>query len=377
MIVRSKNLPAKTMYREDDEYGRPREKPYVQKDEATQVAVAEFEPWQIVHWKNGGMKRKYGDSTLKSVRRVYKQLQMMEDGMVVGRLTRSHLRYKILVDVEGMEREEAVTHVKDVKKEFKKKRMINTQTGQMEMMTNPLSAEEDFFLGVTKDSKADVSAIQGAMNLGNIRDVEYFQTKLFAGLKIPKAFVGLEKDVKAKATIIEEDIQFARTVGRLRRGLRIGITAICNRELVLNGIAPSNGAYEIKFAPISMIDELRKWTIEKLKAEVAKVYRIDLGLLSDEFIFRVFMGLQDEEITKLKSQEVPPPPVSKVAVPGKPTGTPSLRLAGMQGTGGGRPAVAKQTGEVMGQIDTNPIVTYRMMTLLEDLRDLIDIELER
>jgi hypothetical protein len=184
-IDRLKPLEPATIHREQDEYGRDAERPYVQKDESGTTSVAEFERWQIIHWKNGGQKKLYGESVMKSIRRVYKQLQMMEDGMVIGRLTRSHLRYKILVDVDGLDREDRKQYVEDVKKEFKKKRMLNPVTGQLETTQNPLSAEEDFFLGVTKESKADVDVLQGATNLGNIRDVEYFQTKLFAGLKVP------------------------------------------------------------------------------------------------------------------------------------------------------------------------------------------------
>lgn len=185
LIIRLKNLEPHTMFKNVDEYGRMKERPYVQKDEMTGVTVADFEPWQIIHWKNGGMKKMYGESVMKSIRRVYKQLQFMEDGMVISRLTRSQLRYKVLVDVEGMDKEEREDYIRKVKNEFKKKRLINPLTGKLETAQNPLTAEEDFYVGVTKESKADVGVLQGATNLGNIRDVEYFQTKLFAGLKVP------------------------------------------------------------------------------------------------------------------------------------------------------------------------------------------------
>src|SRR4030067_1604850 len=112
---------------------------------------------------------------------------------------------------------------------------------------------------------------------------------MFTGLKVPKAFMGVEKDVKAKATIVEEDIQFARTVGRLRKGLRRGLSQIFDYQLILKGIAPVRGLYQIVFAPISMVDEMRKWTTEKLKAEVAKIYSTDMSLLSDRYILKNFV----------------------------------------------------------------------------------------
>jgi len=381
-IDRLKPLEPAMMHREVDEYGRDAEKPYVQKDESGTVSVAEFEKWQIVHWRNGGQKKLYGESVMKSIRRVYKQLQMMEDGMVIGRLTRSHLRYKILVDVDGLDRDERKSYVEDVKREFKKKRMVNPVTGQLETTQNPLSAEEDFFLGVTKESKADVDVLQGATNLGNIRDVEYFQTKLFAGLKVPKAFVGLEKDVKAKATIVEEDIQFARTVGRIRKALRMGLNQVIDYQLILRGIAPAKGLYEISFEPISMVDEMRKWTMEKLKAEVAKIYRVDMQILGDEFILRSFLGLPDEEIAAVLRDK--PAPLTSPSPKKAPT--PSLRAAGATGmttpqVGGLNPLAMVSQGEDgsngLNRSDGFHIVTMQMMNLVETLRDLVDMEINR
>jgi hypothetical protein len=379
-VDRLKPLEPATINREQDEYGLDAEKPYTQKDESGTTKVAEFERWQIIHWKNGGQKKPYGESVMKPIRRVYKQLQMMEDGMVIGRLTRSHLRYKILVDVDGLDREERKQYVEDVKKEFKKKRMINPVTGMLETTQNPLSSEEDFFLGVTKESKADVDVLQGATNLGNIRDVEYFQTKLFAGLKVPKAFVGLEKDVKAKATIVEEDIQFARTVGRIRKALRMGLTQIIDYQLILRDVIPTKGLYEISFEPISMVDEMRKWTMEKLKAEVAKIYRVDMQILGDEFILRTFLGLPDEEIAAVLKDK--PAPLTSPS-PKKAT-TPSLRAAGATGmttpqVGGLNPmAMVSKKEDGSNGLDRSDgfhIVTLQMMNLVETLRDLVDLEL--
>jgi hypothetical protein len=223
-----------------------------------------------------------------------------------------------------------------------------------------------------------VDVLQGATNLGNIRDVEYFQTKLFAGLKVPKAFVGLEKEVKAKATIVEEDIQFARTVGRIRKGLRIGLKKLFDYQLMVRGIAPVRGLYEIHFAPISMVDEMRKWTIEKLKAEIAKTYMIDMGILTDEFILKYYVGLSDEEIERLKG--------SKPKAMAKSTGsrlgrTTSIRAGEMSGLAtpkfSGMSTATKVEGGNGLDRDNLHIATLHMMNLVETLRDLVDLELNR
>jgi intein/homing endonuclease len=166
LIVRLKNLEPYTMFKNVDEYGRVKEKPYVQKDEMTGVTVAEFEPWQIIHWKNGGMKKMYGESVMKSIRRVYKQLQLMEDGMVISRLTRSQLRYKILVDVEGMDKEEREDYIKKVKNEFKKKRLINPLTGKLETAQNPLCLTGDTRIPLLDGRELTICELMSELNDG-------------------------------------------------------------------------------------------------------------------------------------------------------------------------------------------------------------------
>jgi len=388
-VARLKYLAPETMFRNEDEYGRLKEQAYHQRDVTTHVTVAEFEKWQIVQFSNAGRRKKYGRSVLDPIRRPYKQLQMMEDGMVIGRLTRAHLRYKWLIDVTGMDQKQAQDHLKKVKKDLRKKRTINPVTGKLDVNTNPLTAEEDFFVGVTKDSKADVDVVQGQGNLGDIGDVEHFQNKLFSGLKVPKAYLGLERDINAKATLTEQDIQFARSVRRVQAAVRKGLRQLFDLELILKGIIVANVEYSIKFSSISMVDEMRKWQVEKIKAEVARIYGVEIDVLSDEFILSTFLGLSDEQIAQiLKNREKDSPAT-------KPTGKPDLKLVppGPQtkttkepskstktqvpGEPGTPATAATPPAEIADQIKENgPFASETLMFLVEQLKDLVDAELE-
>ena len=232
------------------------------------------------------------------------------------------------------------------------------------------SPEEDIFLAVTKDSRADVKVIEGSRNLGNIRDVEYFQNKLFSGLA-PKAYFGVERDVNAKSTLTEEDIQFARRIGRIRKAARHGIESLCDRQLVLLGEVPRKGLYEIKFAPISIVDEMRKWTMELIKSQVAKIYRIDIGVLTDEYILREFLGIPEDEIPKLIGN----PEDKAMRVSGS-NGKDylALRQAGLVGSitppipGTDQKKAAQEWKNGGGFHDT-----LRLISLVEQMRDLISM----
>jgi intein/homing endonuclease len=270
-------------------------------DTATEKVLAKFEPWQIAHFRNRtSRKGQYGTSIFSPARRLFKQLQMMEDGMVIGRLSRSHMRYVYKIDVGEMAPAEAEAHVESVKRRIKKKRRLNPLTGKFDVISNPMSAEEDMFVGVRNGSPAGVDTLEGTSRLSLIKDVEYFQNKMFTIVKVPKSWLGLERDVNAKATLSGQEVQFARTIRRIQHvSLKNGLKKIYDIGLLLQGYDLTKVQYEILFPAIKTIDEVRKWQIEKSKAEVAKIYGVDMGVLTDEFILSHFLNLTDEEIKGL------------------------------------------------------------------------------
>lgn len=197
LIVRLKALPQEQMFRNEDKFGLlVEERAFEQRDPATKKVLASFEPWQIAHFRNRTTRKgQYGTSIFSSARRLFKQLQMIEDGLVVGRLSRAHMRYVYKIDVGEMAPAEAEAHVESVKRRVKKRRRLNPITGKFDVMSNPMSAEEDLFVGVRNGSPAGVDRLEGQGKMGEIRDVEYFQNKMFTVIKVPKSYMGLEKDV--------------------------------------------------------------------------------------------------------------------------------------------------------------------------------------
>ena len=294
---RIKNLDGRYMIRNEDEFGRLKEDAFLQVDEKDRnKIVAAFKKWQIIHFRiQKDRKSKYGSGILEPAIRVYRQLSFMEDSMVIARLTRAPQRYAHLVDVNGMTPEEAEKHIDKVRNKLKKRRTINPRTGKQDLNYNPLSAEEDLFVGVRDGSRADVKVLQGDTNLSNIKDVYYFQNKLFSATKVPKSYLGLEQDVNSKGTVTEQEIQFARTVRRIQNAIATGLKEMFDFVLALNGIAPSNVEYRIILPTISMIDELRKWQSRLVKMQVAQLYQQVFGVNS-EYLMRTFLNMTDEEI---------------------------------------------------------------------------------
>lgn len=301
---RLKALDGRYMMRNENQYGTLMPKAFLQRSTKDDKIIAEFQRWQIIHFRMQKERTdKYGASILESAVKVYRQLSFMEDSMVIARLTRAQQRYAHLVDVEGMTADDAEAHIEKVKTRMRKRKTINPRTGRQDLNYNPLAAEEDIFLGTREKSRADVKVLQGDTNLSNIKDVYYFQNKLFSATKVPKAYLGLESDVGAKGTVTEQEIQFARTVKRIQNAIISGLEEMFHYVLAINGIPKEKAKFTVVLPPISMIDELRKWQSRLVKMQVAQLYA-QVFHVNAEYLMRTFLGMTEEEVEEvLKNQD--------------------------------------------------------------------------
>lgn len=302
-VHRLKHLAPDTMTIRADKWGRlDPQKPYAQVNDLGE-SLAEFEPWQVIHFKmDKDRDSRYGvnGSMLYPLRKVYKQLAMIEDSLVITRLTRAQQRFAYTIDVTGIEPGESTKkYLQDVKNSMKKKRTIDPITGEMNLKYNPLSVEEDIFLASREGGGSDVKVLQGASNLSQLQDVEYFSKKLFAGLKVPKAWMGFEGDTRARAVITELDVQFAKTIRRVQLSLIEGLRKLFDFVLITRGVNPLENQYTLKLPILSAVDELRQWQLESLKANVAAMYLNQLNV-SNEWVYTNLLELSDEDIEAMK-----------------------------------------------------------------------------
>jgi len=298
-IHRLKHLDHKHMVVIEDEWGRlDPEYPYIQKDDLDRE-VAKFKNWQVIHFqldKDRGSKYGVDGSVLFPIRKLFKQLSMIEDSVVLARLTRAIQRYAYLVDTEGIEPgEPTLEYVEEVMNRMKKRRTINPKTGKMDLDYNPMSLEEDVFISTKDGSNANVKVLQGSTNLGVLADVEYFRNKKFAGVKVPKAYLSHEKDVRARAMITEQDVQFARTVRRVQLAVIKGLHKLFDFALMTRGIDPNTVEYEIQLPILSTIDELRLWQVKQLKANVSLILHRDLKI-SLHWILTHLLDYDEEDV---------------------------------------------------------------------------------
>ena len=231
---------------------------------------AALEDWEVVHMRLRSKHRRaiYGFSTLEPARWIWKRLMLLEDAAMVYRLQRAPERYAFYVDVGDMPPKEAMAHLHKVRQQYKKTKFYNPQTGKLDLKYNPLSQDEDFFLPIRKGVQGSKIEVLSGPNWQHMDDINYFRLKLFASIKVPKAYLGYDS-ATGKSTGANDDVRFARTVLRTQRELRNGLKKIGRVHLAALGINPGAVDYEVNMTVPSSIFELAQLEVRNAKADFA------------------------------------------------------------------------------------------------------------
>tara|TARA_B100001250_G_scaffold163619_1_gene140713 strand:- start:144 stop:1049 length:906 start_codon:yes stop_codon:yes gene_type:complete len=160
-----------------------------------------LENWQISHFRLLGNDAflPYGSSVLESARRIWRQLILIEDAMLVYRVIRAPERRVFYIDVGNVPPEEVTNYLEQATSTLKRSQVVDNTTGKVDLRYNPMSVDEDYFIPVRGgDSGTKIDTLAGGQNTAAIEDVEYIQKKLFAALKIPRAYLGYDEEIGAK-----------------------------------------------------------------------------------------------------------------------------------------------------------------------------------
>jgi len=170
----------------------------------------EFNTWEIAHFRLLGDDRKlpYGTSMLEKARRIWKQLILSEDAMLVYRTSRAPERRVFKVFVGNMDDKDVEPYVQRVANKFKRDQIADPQTGNVDLRFNQMAVDQDFFIPVRDPNAPNpIDTLPGAQNLSEIADIEYIQKKLLTALRVPKAFLGFEEVVGDGKNLSLQDIR--------------------------------------------------------------------------------------------------------------------------------------------------------------------------
>jgi len=245
----------------------------------------------------------YGKSILAPGVRAWKSLKLMEDAMLIYRLSRAPERRVFYIDTGNLPTSKVESFMERVKQKFRKEKFFNPSTGGIDERYNPISTDEDFFVPVKGREGTKIDVLPGAQNLGEVDDVKYFRDKLLAAMKVPKDYV-VEKDKspERKANLAQLDVKFARAVTRIQREVETGLVILLKRHLHLKKFAPSLiNSVDLALCTPSDMFEKRRLELDDQKIRVVQAIK-GLELFPSAWIMKTYFQMSDSEIETLKSE---------------------------------------------------------------------------
>jgi hypothetical protein len=254
-----------------------------------------FEPIQSITY--------IGEEKVYDIEVEHEKHNFIANGVVVHN-SRAPERRIFYLDTGALPSSKAQAHIQEQMNRFKKSKVFDNKTGNINATYNAIAADEDFYIAVNgKGSGTKIETLPGAENLGEVDDVKYFRDKLLAALKIPKDYI-VEKDQspERKANLSQLDVKFARVINRIQKSVETGLQLIAKRHLLIKGY-PKHivNRLKVKLPAPSDMARKRQLDLDEQKARVVSAVK-GLGLFPTKKIYKDYYQLNDYQIEEIKAE---------------------------------------------------------------------------
>ena len=268
--------------------------------EDDKIGKIDYENYEIAHFRLLADTNflPYGKAMIENGRRLWKQLSLMEDAMLIHRIMRAPEKRVFKIDIGNIPPNEVDNYMQRIINKMKKIPFVDQNTGDYNLKYNIQNLTEDFYLPVRGgDSGTNIENLSG-LEFSNTDDIDYLKAKLFAALKIPKAYLGYEEQISGKATLAAEDVRFARTIERIQRIVVSELTKIAIVHLYSQGITDSELTnFELQLVNPSTIYEQEKVNLWSEKVRLAQDIQ-GLNMLSKDWVYDNIFKLSRGESIK-------------------------------------------------------------------------------
>ena len=266
----------------------------------------EYENFEIAHFRllSDTNWLPYGKSMVENGRRLWKQLSLMEDAMLIHRIMRAPEKRVFKIDIGNIPPQEVDNYMQRIINKMKKVPFVDRNTGDYNLKYNMQNLTEDFFLPVRGGDSGTAIDNIGGLEYTATEDIDYLKNKLFAALKIPKAYLGYDENVNGKATLAAEDVRFARTIERIQRTIISELSKIAIIHLYAQGINDSEMTnFELQLVNPSTIYEQEKVNLWSEKVRLANEM-LGLQMLSKDWIYENIFKMPESEQKDERSKVV-------------------------------------------------------------------------
>jgi len=266
-------------------------------------------PWQVMHLRLTSLENlyaPYGRSILDSSRQAFKRLRLTEDAALIYRITRAPEKRKFKIPVGMIPSKEIPEYLAAIARMFKRQRFYNPTTGAFDERYSPMVQEDDFILPYRPDGTGpDIDTLPGAENLDQIADIEYFQKKMVAPLKIPFARVGIGSGSgEANSKSLSQDhAEFAKAVKWVQTETSVGLVKVGIAHLLMRGYSIEDvKGFQLHLAATSALEDLYRMETWQTRVNVMSDLK-GIGWFPKEWIVTRFTDLSPDEIEELHELE--------------------------------------------------------------------------
>ena len=263
--------------------------------------VVDFDNYEVAHFRliSDTAYLPYGRSYIEPARKIYKQVTLMEDAMLIHRIMRAPEKRMFYINVGNVPPNEVEQFMQKTMNQMKKTPYVG-EDGQYNLKFNMQNMMEDFYLPVRGgDTSTRIETTKG-LEYDGTNDIDYLLKKMFAALKVPKAYFGYEGELSGKATLAAEDIRFARTVERIQKIMESELTKIALVHLYSQGFTgESLTNFEIKLTTPSIIFEQEKIALLKEKVDLAAQMK-DTKMFSSDYIYEKIFDLSEDSYMEMR-----------------------------------------------------------------------------
>jgi len=302
-VVNAFPIPVNEIEREEN---YDRDDPFAVRYRWVTLGNRTLENWEVTHFRLLGndMFLPYGSSVIEPARRIWRQLILIEDAMLVYRVVRAPERRVFYIDVANVPPENVPMYVEEQRKNLRTSQVIDNQTGRVDLRYNPLSVDEDYFIPVRgNDTGTRIDTLAGGQNTAAVEDVAYIQKKLFAALKIPRAYLGYDEMLSSKATLAQEDIRFSRTINVIQKTMLAELNKLAIIHLYAHGYDGEDlQNFTLRLSNPSTVAQQQKLELWRAKFEIGG--SLPEGMGSKFFVMHEIWGLSEEEIDEIDAQRM-------------------------------------------------------------------------
>ena len=240
------------------------------------------------------------------------QLRMLEDSIVIYRLSRAPERRIIYIDVGNLPKIKAEQYLRDVMSRYRNKLVYDSNTGEIRDDKKHMSMLEDFWLPRREGGRGtEITTLPGGQNLGELTDIKYFQTQLYKALNVPPSRLESDKsfDLGKSEEINRDEIKFTKFVGRLRKKFSDLFHDLLKTQLILKGVITPDDWEDMKehiqydYLYDNHFSELKDLEMLQKKMEVLNELDLYVGkYFSQDYVMRQLLQFTEQEIVEMRAQ---------------------------------------------------------------------------